>query len=127
MATQRVTVDEWIQEHVNPELQPIVARLRELMREVAPKARELVSYNMPVYVGRDIFAYLNAARQHITFSFVRGVQLEDKYGLLRGSAKHARYLRLKTVEDINKTVLRYYVRQAIVLDRELSHVAVPRA
>ena len=113
-----LTVDEWIQQHVNPELQPIVARLREIMREIAPKARELVSYNMPVFVGRNIIAYLNVAQRHVTFSFVRGVQLEDKYGLLRGAAKHARYVRLKSVDDINKTALRYYVKQALALDRQ---------
>ena len=112
------TVDEYVQERVAPELQPIVARLRELMRELAPAAREMVSYDMPVFVGRNIFAYITAAKQHITFSFTLGVNFEDKYGLLRGKAKHARYLRLKKVEDINKTALRYYVKQALARDRQ---------
>jgi hypothetical protein len=116
MATQ--TVDEFVQQRVALELQPIVARLRELMRELAPTATEKISYDMPVYCGRHIFAYMTAASKHVTFSFTQGVRLEDKYGLLRGAAKHARYLRLKKLEDINKTALRYYVRQALRLDRQ---------
>lgn len=113
------TVDEYIQARVTPELQPIVARLRALMRELAPKAREMVSYDMPVFVGKNILAYITAASGHITFSFTLGVNFEDKYGLLRGKAKHARYLRLKKVEDIpSKTVLGYYVRQAVKWDKE---------
>ncbi len=111
------TVDEWIEAHVNPELRPVVARLREVMREVTPKTREMVSYKMPVYVDRNIIAYINAAQTYITFSFTLGVNFEDKYGLLRGKAKHARFLRLKSVEDINKAAVRYYVKQARALDR----------
>jgi len=116
MATQ--TVDEYVQERVVPELQPIVARLRELMRELAPTTRELISYDMPVFCERNIIAYITAAKTHITFSFTLGVNFEDKYGLLRGKAKHARYLRLKKVEDINKTALRYYVKQALARNRQ---------
>ena len=112
------TVDEFVQQRVAPEMQPIVARLREVMRAIAPAAREMISYNMPVFVGRHIIAYITAARQHVTFSFTLGVNFEDKYGLLRGQAKHARYLRLKKVEDINPAVLRYYVKQALARDRQ---------
>ncbi len=116
MATK--TVDEFVQERVAPELQPIVARLRELMRELAPKSTELISYDMPVFCGRYILAYITSAQKHITFSFTLGVNFEDKYGLLRGAAKNSRYLRLKKVEDINKTALRYYVKQALAQDRK---------
>ena len=68
-------------------------------------------------VEKNIVAYITAAQHHITFSFTLGVQFEDKYGLLRGKAKHARYLRFKDPDDINKTALRYYVRQALAKDR----------
>jgi hypothetical protein len=101
------TVDEFVQARVAPEMQPIVARLRELMRTLAPTAREMISYDMPVWVEHHIIAYLTAAPQHVTFSFTLGVNFEDKYGLLKGKAKHARYLRLKKVEEINQAALRY--------------------
>lgn len=116
MATQ--TVDEFVQQRVAPELQPIVARLRELMREIAPTTTELISYDMPVFCGRHILAYITAAKKHITFSFTLGVRFEDKYGLLRGTGKNSRHLQLKTLTGINKTVLRYYVKQALAQDRQ---------
>lgn len=112
------TVDEWVEQHVEPALQPIVERLRALMRALAPSAREHVSYNMPSYSGQHlIIAYLNAGRQHVTLSFTVGVNFEDKYGRLRGTAKHARYLRYQSVDDIDETLLRYYVKQALKHDR----------
>jgi hypothetical protein len=115
---QTQDVDEFIRHRVEPELQPLVARLRGLMRELAPTTRELIRYNMPVFCGRNIIAYITPARQHITLSFTLGVRFEDKYGLLRGSAKDARHLKLKTIADINKTALRYYVKQGLALDRK---------
>jgi hypothetical protein len=112
------TVDEFVQQRVPPALQPTVARLRELMRELAPSTRELISYGMPVFCGKNIIAYITAVNKYVTFSFTVGVQFEDKYGLLRGAGKHARYLRYKTPEDINKTIVRYYVKQALAKDRK---------
>src|SRR5579859_162017 len=111
------TVDEFVQERVAPELQPIVARLRELICYMAPTTTEKISYDMPVFTGRKIVAYITAARHHITLSFTYGARLEDKYGLLRGKAKGARYLQYKNLADINKTVLRYHLKQAVALDR----------
>jgi hypothetical protein len=111
------SVDDYVQQRVRPELRPVAERVRQVMRELAPKAIEKISYNMPVYAGRHIFAYFNASKTHITLSFTLGAGFEDKHGLLRGKAKHARFLKLKRVEDVNKTVLRYYVRQALAEDK----------
>lgn len=117
-AAPKPTVDEWVAQHVEPDLLPIVDGLRALLRTLAPTAREEVGYNMPMYHGRHVpLAYITAARHHITLSFTVGVNFDDKYGQLRGSAKHARYLRFKSVDDINETHLRYYIRQAIKHDR----------
>ena len=48
---------------------------------------------------------------------MRGVAFEDKYGLLGGVAKHARYVRMKNLDEINKPALRYYIKQALKLDK----------
>ena len=48
---------------------------------------------------------------------MRGVGIEDRYGLLRGTAKHARYVRMKNLDEINKPALRYYIKQALKLDK----------
>lgn len=41
------TVDEFVQHKVLPEFRPVVAMLRELMRECAPDASEIMSYGIP--------------------------------------------------------------------------------
>ena len=91
--------------------------VRGLMREWAPKADEKISYGMLTWSGQLIFAWLIPTTKDITFSFMQGAYFEDKYGLLRGTGKHARHVKLKTLDDINKTTLRYYVRQALKHDK----------
>jgi hypothetical protein len=111
-----MTVGEYVKRKVPPEYRAVMASLRRLIRETAPKAEELISYGMPCYKQTAIFAYLNASKTGITLSFVHGVQIDDKYGLLKGSAKWARYVRLGHPEDIDTTALKYYIKQALKLD-----------
>jgi hypothetical protein len=112
-----MTVDEFVETKVQPEHRPIVATVRALMSDTAPKAREAISYGMPTYGQNKPVAWINASKSGITFGFRQGAYFEDKYGLLRGVAKHARNVRMKTLDDVNKPALRYYIKQAVKLDR----------
>jgi hypothetical protein len=112
------TVDDFVKREAAPELQPVVELVRGLMREWAPKATEKISYGMLVWSDRLIFAWIIPTKKDITFGFMRGASFEDKYGLLKGRGKHARHVKLKRPEDVKKTTLRYYVRQALKFDKE---------
>ncbi len=78
-----MTVDEFVEARVMPELHPVVAALRELMRQAAPNATEMISYGIPAYKGRKIFAVISPTKKDITFSFTHGSEFEDKYELLQ--------------------------------------------
>ena len=113
-----MTVDEFVQSQIDPQHHALVAALRALMRECAPDAVEAVSYNMPVWKGRAIFAYITANQKGITLGFVQGVRLVDRHGLLRGNAKWARHLKLKDASKIPAEAVRDYVQQALALDAQ---------
>jgi hypothetical protein len=55
----------------------------------------------------------------LTFAFSRGAELEDRYGLLKGVGKVSKHVKIRRPGDLDETALRYYVRQAVDLDREL--------
>jgi hypothetical protein len=112
-----MTVDEFVEAKVAPEFRPIVAVIPSLMKECAPDAEEVISYGMPVYKGKTLFAWINPPKKDVTFTFTRGVQMEDRYGLLRGTAKGgARHVKMKDLGDVNKPALNYYITQAVKLD-----------
>ena len=111
-----MTVDEFVQAKVLPELRPVVALIRDLMKECAPEATELVSYGIPAYKVRRIIAVISPTKKDITFSFSRGGQFEDKYGLLRGVGKSSKHVKIKDLKSMNTEALRYYIRQAVEFD-----------
>jgi hypothetical protein len=111
-----MTVDQFIATQVPPQFHPVVATLRALVKDSVPQSQEIFSYGMPCFKVKRILAYLTPNKQGITFSFVHGVQFEDKYALLRGKAKWARYVKLTQVADINPEALRYYLAQALTFD-----------
>lgn len=88
-----MNVDDFMKSRVLPELQPVVAMVRELMREMAPDAIEEISYGIPVYKGRKIFAVISPTKKDITFSFTHGGEFEDKFDLLRDKGKLAKHVK----------------------------------
>jgi hypothetical protein len=87
------------------------------MKECAPGAQEVVSYSMPVYKGNKLFAWINSTKKDITLGFSRGTQMEDRYRLLGGTAKGSRHVRMKNLGEVNKPALKYYIKQAVKLDK----------
>jgi uncharacterized protein YdhG (YjbR/CyaY superfamily) len=112
-----MTVDEFVRRKVHPEFRPIVAALRSLMKEHAPQANEAISYGIPMYGLRKPIAWINPSQTGITFGFREGAYFDDRYGLLRGVGKHARLVRMKNLEQVNELALKYYIKQALELDK----------
>jgi uncharacterized protein YdhG (YjbR/CyaY superfamily) len=112
-----MTVDEFVKSKVQPEFRPIVTAIRSLMKEGAPHAREAISYGIPMYAQKKPLAWISPSKTGISLGFREGVSFEDKYGLLRGSVKHAKHVKMKTLAEVNKPALRYYLKQAVKLDQ----------
>ena len=113
-----MSVNKFVDAKVAPEFRLVVAAIRSLMKECAPDAQEVVSYGMPVYKGKKLFAWINPPVKDVTLGFSRGAQMEDKYSLLHGAAKGgSRHVKMKSIADVNKPALKYYIKQAVKLDK----------
>jgi hypothetical protein len=115
---EKTTVDDFVITKVLPEFHPIVAMIRELMKEYAPEVQEIISYGIPSYRAKRIIAVISPTKKDITFAFLRGADFEDKYGLLKGVGKVSKHVKLKKLADVNQDALRYYIRQALELDKK---------
>jgi uncharacterized protein YndB with AHSA1/START domain len=111
-----MTVDEFAETMVLPEFQPVVAMLRKLMHETAPGVKEGLMYGIPAYTGRRPLAVISPTKKDITFSFSRGAEFEDTYGLLKGKGKISKHVKIKNIQDIDKDALRYYIKLALKFD-----------
>jgi len=113
---EKMTVDDFVKTKVLPEFQPVVALIRELMRECAPSAQETISYGIPAFKAKRILAVISPTKKDITFAFSRGAEFEDRYGLLRGVGKVSKHVKIKNLAQVNEEALRYYIQQALELD-----------
>jgi hypothetical protein len=68
----------------------------ERMRECGDDVRELMHDGAPTAcVGDAGFGYVNAFRAHVDVGFFRGSALPDPVGLLEGTGKHGRHVKLR--------------------------------
>ena len=109
-------IDEFVQNRVLPQFQGIVAKIREFMRDMFPNAQEVITHGILGWKGNKTLAVLSPTKKDITFALSRGAEFEDEYGLLQGPGKVSKTVKIKSVDDINKEALEYYIKQALEFD-----------
>jgi hypothetical protein len=83
-------------------VQPWFERIRGLGEDVT----ECLHDHMPTAcVGQAAFAYANAFTAHASIGFFHGSSLPDPSGLLEGSGKRMRHVKLKPGADVDEAAL----------------------
>ena len=95
----------------------IVSKVRQIVLEAAPAAKESIKWAQPVYESNGPFAYIKAFKSAVNFGFWSGVDLEDPDGLLQGSGDKMRHVKLTGMADIDEKALAGFVSQALELNR----------
>jgi hypothetical protein len=77
------------------ELRAIAQKWFAKMRECGDDVQELMHDGCPVACVEDAaFAYVNSFKNHVNVGFFNGAALEDSAGLLEGSGKRMRHVKL---------------------------------
>ena len=95
------------------ELGAIARRWFEVMRGCGDDVREVLHDGHPTAcVGDAAFAYVNAFRAHVNVGFFRGAEIADPAGLLEGTGKFMRHVKLKSERDVDATALTALIETA---------------
>jgi hypothetical protein len=98
-------VDAWFADGPD-ELRSIARKWFVQMRQCGNDVRELMHDGCPVACVKDLpFGYVNAFKNHVNVGFFRGAVLADPTGLLEGSGKRMRHVKLKPGHDIEAAAL----------------------
>jgi hypothetical protein len=98
-------VDAWLTSGP-PELRSIAQRWFERMRKCGKDVRELMHDRCPVACVEDApFAYVNTFKSHVNVGFYHGAALADPAGLLEGSGKRMRHVKLAPGREIDAGAL----------------------
>ena len=102
----------WMHEHAG-ELGTIARRWFEVMRSCGDDVRELLHDGHPTACAGDAaFAYVNAFKAHVNVGFFRGAEIADPNGLLVGTGKFMRHVKLSPETDVDTAALTTLIETA---------------
>jgi hypothetical protein len=105
-------VEAWMEEH-DDELGEIARRWFEVMRGCGDDVRELMHDGCPTACVADAaFAYVGAYRAHVNVGFFLGAELIDPKGLLEGTGKFMRHVKLYPQRGVDAAALSELIRSA---------------
>ena len=105
-------VDAWLREHAG-ELGALARRWFDVMRDCGDDVRELLHDGHPTAcIGDAAFGYVNAFTAHVNVGFFLGAQMRDPHGLLEGSGRFMRHVKLRPGRDVDAAALTRLIEAA---------------
>ena len=101
-----------MREHTG-ELGGIARQWFEVIRRCGDDVRELLHDGCPTACIADAaFAYVNAYKAHVNVGFFRGAEIADPDGLLEGTGKFMRHMKLRPKRDFDAAALTKLIETA---------------
>jgi hypothetical protein len=95
------------------ELGAIARQWFEVMRECGDEVRELLHDGCPTAcLGDAAFGYVNVFTSHVNVGFFQGAALPDPAGLLQGTGKRMRHVKLRPGTLTNSSALSRLIETA---------------
>lgn len=98
-------IEQWMLDHAGA-LGTIARHWFEVMRGCGDDVRELLHDGHPTAcVGEAAFCYVNAFTAHVNVGFFLGAELADPDGLLEGSGRFMRHVKLRPEHEVDAAAL----------------------
>lgn len=91
----------------------VVQRVRQVVEECCGMVAESVKYGGILFSRVAPFCGVYAYTGHVSVEFGQGYLFDDPHGVLEGSGKFRRHIKLLTLADVQDKQLADYVRQAL--------------
>jgi len=105
-------VDRWLTVDTSP-LRAVARRWFDEMRNAGPDVLDLLHDGHPTAcVGTLAFGYVNVFREHLNVGFFLGTSLIDTAGLLQGTGRYMRHVKVRPGTSIDEAALRRLIRDA---------------
>jgi hypothetical protein len=112
------SVDEML-ENLPADQRAIVASLRALVKKADPKASEGFKWSMPVFEQDGMLCYIAPMKNNVNFGFYESAPvLDDPDGLLEGTGKRMRHVKLVKASDVQSALFTRWVKQAAAFNHE---------
>lgn len=97
------------------ELGAVAKHWFEIIRGCGTDVRELLHDGQPTACVEDAaFAYVDAFRAHVNVGFFRGAEIADPKGLLAGTGRFMRHVKIRPGDDVDAHAVRGLIEAAYV-------------
>jgi hypothetical protein len=103
----------------SPKVRDLATRALELIRNVMPNVVEvpwptqgIAGYGVGPKKMSEHFCYISTHKDHIDLGFNYGSELPDPEGLLEGTGKLFRHIKINTPEDLDRPAVRLLLEAA---------------
>lgn len=105
-------IEPWVREQAD-DLGAIARLWFEVMRDCGDDVREALHDGHPTAcIGDAAFAYVNAFKAHVNVGFFCGAELADPVGLLEGTGRFMRHVKLRPERAVDAAALRKLIEIA---------------
>jgi len=108
--------NEKVTEYINNaslEQKETLEMLRYLIHKTISGATEHLKWGMPVFTKTKIFAYLRSTKNYVALGFYNIDSIHDSNGLLEGTGKNMKHLKIWKPEDINKGLIKKWLQATV--------------
>lgn len=110
---------ENIMKMTNSEMKEIAQALRLLIADVLPGVTEvawekqrIAGYGVGPKKMSEQFCYIAPLKDHVNLGFYYGADLDDPNGLLEGTGKNLRHIKIRSKSELAKPEIRKLIQQA---------------
>jgi len=112
-------IDTYVQRK-NPVLIEVAADLRRLIKKTLPASREAINpWGVPTFDLDGPLAIMMIGKNHVTFGFIRGTSLTDSKGLLEGTGKNLRHVKVSDAAQLRDPHLHALIIEAAELNHKI--------
>ena len=99
MPTTNDKVDAYI-EALADDAKQLAVQIRQMIHQTLPDAREEFKWSRPCYEANEPICYFVVNKKHINLGFYNGIDLEDPHGLLEGTGKKLRHVKIQLQDGV---------------------------
>ncbi len=98
---------------IDAEKYEIMQILRKIVFSIYPKVSERMMYGGIMFSIENDFGGIFVRKNHVSFEFGNGFQMDDPDNILEGKGQSRRHLKIRSLTDIKDKKVEFFVNQAL--------------
>ena len=104
---------------LDPHIGELARAAYDFIAEIKPSLARMKRWGFPGFVGNSTIVTICGQKQHVNMQFFHGAHLANPKGLLEGTGKDLRHIKIRNAADLGRDGMREVVLAAIAFDATL--------